>query len=90
MLKHFLPHKEVFSMWFESNYGEALLTPQHWHAAQQIMKFLELFYEATVTLSSVYYPIPPLIEDHVWFKERWMVASRCDECLATLCGLILG
>jgi hypothetical protein len=30
------------------------------------------------------------IEDHVWFKDRWMVASLCDEWLTTLCGLILG
>jgi hypothetical protein len=29
-------------------------------------------------------------EDHVWFEDRWMVASLCDERLTTLCGLILG
>jgi hypothetical protein len=26
----------------------------------------------------------------VWFEDRWMVASWCDEWLTTLCGLILG
>jgi hypothetical protein len=30
------------------------------------------------------------IEAHVWFEDRWMVASSCDELLTTLCGLILG
>jgi hypothetical protein len=30
------------------------------------------------------------IEDNVWFDDRWMVASLCDEWLTTLCGLILG
>jgi hypothetical protein len=30
------------------------------------------------------------IEDHVWFEDRWMVASLCDEWLTTLCGLMLG
>jgi hypothetical protein len=30
------------------------------------------------------------IEDHVWFEDRWMVASWCDEWLTMLCGLILG
>jgi hypothetical protein len=30
------------------------------------------------------------IEDHVWFEDRWMVASLCDEWLTTLCELILG
>jgi hypothetical protein len=29
-------------------------------------------------------------EDHVWFEDRWRVASWCDESLTTLCGLILG
>jgi hypothetical protein len=26
----------------------------------------------------------------VWFEDRWMVASLCDEWLTALCGLILG
>jgi hypothetical protein len=30
------------------------------------------------------------IENHVWFEDRWMVTSWCDEWLTTLCGLILG
>jgi hypothetical protein len=30
------------------------------------------------------------IEDHVWFEDRWMVDSWCDELLTTLCGLSLG
>jgi hypothetical protein len=30
------------------------------------------------------------IEDHVWFEDRWMITSWCDEWLTTLCGLILG
>jgi hypothetical protein len=29
-------------------------------------------------------------EDHVWFEDRCMVASLCDEWLTTFCGLILG
>jgi hypothetical protein len=30
------------------------------------------------------------IEDHMWFEDRWMVASLCDELFTMLCGLILG
>jgi hypothetical protein len=26
----------------------------------------------------------------VWFMDRWMVASCCDEWLTTWCGLTLG
>jgi hypothetical protein len=29
-------------------------------------------------------------EHHVWFEDRWMVASLCDEWLTMLCGLIIG
>jgi hypothetical protein len=31
-----------------------------------------------------------LVEDRVWFEDRWMVASLCDERLTMLRGLILG
>jgi hypothetical protein len=33
--------------------------------------------------------ITGVIEDHVWFEDRWMVASWCDEWLTTLGGVIL-
>jgi hypothetical protein len=29
-------------------------------------------------------------ESHVWFEDRWMIASWCDEWLTTWCGVILG
>jgi hypothetical protein len=29
------------------------------------------------------------IEDHVWFEDRWMVASWCDEWLTMFCGMII-
>jgi hypothetical protein len=35
-------------------------------------------------------PASPISEYHVFFEDQWMVASLCDECLTTLCGLILG
>jgi hypothetical protein len=61
MLKHLLPYKDVFSVFINSNYGSTLLTSKHWHIAQKILDFLEIFYDATVTLSGVYYPTSPLI-----------------------------
>jgi hypothetical protein len=36
--------------------------------------------------SSPFWPV----EDHVWFEDRWMIASLCDEWLTMLCGLTLG
>jgi len=78
-LKHLLPYKDVFSVWIESNYGEALLTPQHWYAAEHIMKFLELFYDATCVLSGVYYPTTPLMMHHILdFAEHLHKAKNDD------------
>jgi hypothetical protein len=34
--------------------------------------------------------VDAIIEDHLWFEDRWMVAPLCDERLTMLCGLILG
>jgi hypothetical protein len=65
ILKHLLPYKEVFYVWFNSNYGSELLTAQHWYVAEQIMVFLELFYDYTVVLSGVYYPTTPLVLHHI-------------------------
>jgi hypothetical protein len=50
MLKHLLPYKEVFSVFINSNYGSELLTPQHWYVTEQIMVFLEIFYDCTAPL----------------------------------------
>ena len=56
MLKHLLPYKEVFDVFITSNYGCTLLTAQHWHVAEQIMIFLELFYNSIVVLSGFIIP----------------------------------
>ena len=65
MLKHLVPYSEVFSVFINSNYGSALLSPAHWHVAGKILEFLEVFYDSTVTLSGVYYPTSPLVLHHV-------------------------
>jgi hypothetical protein len=66
MLKTLLPHKDPFTTFIHANYprgenNELLLTEEHWAVAQKIFVFLELFYEATVALSGVYYPTSPLM-----------------------------
>ena len=38
-----------------------LLTDEHWAVAEKVLKFLELFYDATDASSSVYYPTSPLM-----------------------------
>jgi len=67
MLKHLIPYKEVFTVFINTNYNSEhmLLTNVHWYVAEHIFKFLELFYDATVVLSGVYYPTAPLVLHHL-------------------------
>jgi len=51
-------------VFINAHYGTELLTRNHWHVAEKIMKFLELFYDSTVVLSGVYYPTSPLDLHH--------------------------
>jgi len=66
MLKTLLPHKDPFTTFIHANYprgenSELLLTEEHWAVAEKVFVFLELFYDATVALSGVYYPTSPLM-----------------------------
>ena len=70
MLKTLITHKEPFTTFIQANYprgenGELLITKKHWAVAQKNFKFLELFYDATVALSSVYYPTSPLMLHYI-------------------------
>ena len=59
MLKHLIPYKDMFSIFINS--GSELLTRNHWYAVEKVMEFLQLFYDSTIVLSGVYYPISPLV-----------------------------
>jgi len=66
MLKHLFPHQTTFTTFMHAHYprgegGQLLLTDEHWAVGQKVFKFLELFYDATVALSGVYYPTSPLM-----------------------------
>jgi hypothetical protein len=70
MLKHLVPYKKTFGVFMDTNYprkpGEPnLLKNSHWYVAEKLLEFLELFYDATVTLSGVYYPTSPLIMHNI-------------------------
>jgi len=41
--------------------GRLLLTDEHWAMVEKVLTFLELFYDFTVALSSVYYPTSPFM-----------------------------
>jgi hypothetical protein len=70
MLKHLVPYKETFGVFIDTNYPRKLgepnmLTNSHWFVTEKLLEFLELFYDATVTLSGVYYPTYPLIMHNI-------------------------
>jgi len=66
MLNSLLPHKDPFTTFIHANYprgenSELLITEEHWAVAEKIFVFLELFDDANVALSGVYYPTSPLM-----------------------------
>jgi hypothetical protein len=69
----------VFTVWVNPAYGSELLTAQHWYVAEKIMKFLELFYDATVVLSGVYYPTAPLVLHHILDIAEHLYEAEKDQ-----------
>jgi hypothetical protein len=70
MLKHLVPYKKTFGVFMDTSYPRKLgehnqLTNSHWYVAEKLLEFLELFYDATVTLSGVYCPTSPLITHNI-------------------------
>jgi hypothetical protein len=70
MLKHLVPYKKTFGVFMDTNYPRKLgepnsLTNSQWYVVEKLLEFLELFYDATVTLSRVYYPTSPLIMHNI-------------------------
>ena len=61
ILKHLIPYKDILSVFINSHYGSELLSRNHWYVVEKVIKFLELFYDSIVILSSVYYATSPLI-----------------------------
>jgi hypothetical protein len=79
MLKHLLTYKEVFSVFINSNYGSELLTPQHWYVTEQIMVFLEIFYDCTA----------PLVLHHILEIAEHLQKAVAPAAAAAVLGLQL-
>jgi hypothetical protein len=59
------------------------LSTNHWIVVAIVPKQRKVYYlESLKTIKTNTGPLELINEDHVWFEDRWMVA--------TLCGLILG
>jgi hypothetical protein len=58
-----------------------LLTDDNWTIAEKVLSFLEQFYESTVQLSGVYYPIAPLMLHHLILIAKHLKAHEKDKLL---------
>jgi hypothetical protein len=58
-----------------------LLTNNHWYVAEKLLSFLQLFYDSTVILSGVYYPIAPLMLHQILKIARHLNAFENDTLL---------
>jgi hypothetical protein len=58
-----------------------LLTNDHWTVTEKVLSFLELFYESTVALSGVYYPIATLMLHHSLRIARHLNSFENDRLL---------
>ena len=56
MLKSLIDAQVDFGGFINATYKYEAITPQTWHICEHLTKFLELFYDYTITLSGVYYP----------------------------------
>jgi hypothetical protein len=74
-LKHLFPHRVPFTTFMHANYPRAEGDPfisidDHWVIAEKVLKFLELFYDSSVALSSVDYPTSPLMLHYLVKVEK--------------------
>ena len=78
MLKHLIPYNDIFSVFINSRYGSELLTRYHWHVAEKVMEFQQLFYDSTVVLFGVYYPTSLLVLHYILEIASHLHAAERD------------
>jgi hypothetical protein len=85
MLKHVVPYPSTFSTFIQTHHpfrnSLPLLTDNHWYVAENVLEFLETFYDSTVALSGVYYPTSSLMLHHILEIVGHLDAYEDDELL---------
>ncbi|WVZ88406.1 hypothetical protein U9M48_034932 [Paspalum notatum var. saurae] len=61
-----------------------LLTDDHWHVGEKILEFLKRFYDSTVVIFGVYYPISPLMLHHILCIIRHLNLYENNRLLRTV------
>jgi hypothetical protein len=86
MLKHLIPYETTFIVFVETNYPmddkePLLLIDDHWTVVDKVLSFLELFYDSTIELSSVYYPIASLMLHQFILISKYLKHYENDRLL---------
>jgi hypothetical protein len=86
MLKHLIPYETTFIVFVETNYPmddkePLLLIDDHWTVVDKELSFLELFYDSTIELSSVYYPIASLMLHQFILISKYLKHYENDRLL---------
>ncbi|KAK1402078.1 zinc finger BED domain-containing protein RICESLEEPER 2-like [Heracleum sosnowskyi] len=75
-----LQFKNVFPMYKERDpYFKSLPTSEEWKVAENVMKFLEVFYEATMVFSSTEYPTSNMFLPEIWKIKELLNESLLDK-----------
>ena len=80
MLKNTIEYKNVISIFYNLKMSSIELQDFDWFLVEKFVGFLEVFYEATVTLSGVYYPTSPLVL-HSLLEITTLFSSTKDDAL---------
>ncbi|KAK1362411.1 hypothetical protein POM88_046885 [Heracleum sosnowskyi] len=80
MLECALQFKNVFPMYKEMDpYFKSLPTSVEWKVAENVIKFLEVFYEATMVFSGTEYPTSNLFLPEIWKIKKLLDESLLDK-----------
>lgn len=89
MLKSCRNHVDSISDYVNSKYGDGfLLTPSDWKIAFEFMKFLKVFYVATVASLGVRYPTSYIVLNHLYNISLNFFKFRSQQAFFDACTVM--
>ena len=79
ILKSTLDYKNVITVFYTLKIGFVQLEDFDWFIVEKFVQFLKFFYDATVSLSGVYYPTSPLVLHYLVKIAQLFLITRNDE-----------
>jgi hypothetical protein len=84
MLKQVKGHENIFTTFINAQDIGVVLTNTDWKVVTRFRDFLEPFYNATMQLSSIYYPTSPLVIEWLMKIVETFEENSTDEILAPI------